>query len=166
VEREVTGQAGEPLFPAPGDGGAAAVLLQLADLGSRVGALEDLLTAEPDRAGYTPIPAPKWWLLTGDARAEAIGRLAAWVDEVYRPSYGHLAARLPACWPEHPLCLYCLDWLCELHSVLYLRARRSPATLAGQAEWTIRQLPAATDLMAAEARGCEHSRLRVNGAVR
>jgi hypothetical protein len=166
VEREVTGQD-DALFPAPDDGGSAAVLLKLAELGSRVGALEDLLTEEPDLAGYKPIPAPKWWLLEGEERAEAIARLAAWVDQVYRPSYGHLAARLPACWTDHPLCLFALDWLCELHSVLYLRARRSPSTLAGQAEWTIRQLPAAADLMAADAKGCEHARASwASGAAR
>ena len=157
----------DALFPVSDDGGRAAVLLQLADLGGRVQALEDLLAGEPDRAGYTPVPAPKWWQVTGEDRAEAIARLAAWVDEVYRPCYGHLAARLPACWAAHPLCLFILDWLCELHSVLYLRHARSAGALAGQAEWTIRQLPAAADLMAAEARGCEHARqLRMNGAVR
>jgi hypothetical protein len=161
----VTGQD-DVLFPEPDDGGHAAVLLQLAELGSRVQDLEDLLAGEPDRAGYTPIPAPRWWQLAGEERAEAIARLASWVDEVYRPSYGHMAARLPACWQQHNLCLFVLDWLAELHSVLYLRARRSAATLAGQAEWTIRQLPAAADLMAAEARGCEHGRMRANGAVR
>lgn len=156
----------DALFPPPDEGGAAAVLLQLADLGGRVAALEDLLADEPDLAGDTPIPAPRWWLLQGEERAEAIERLAAWIDQVYRPSYGHLAAKLSACWTQHDLCLFVLDWLCELHSVLYLRARRSAATLAGQAEWTIRQLPAAADLMAADTRGCEHSRARVNGAVR
>lgn len=157
----------DALFPPPGDGGTAAVLLQLADLGSRVGALENLLTEEPDLVGYRPIPAPKWWLLDGEDRTEAITRLAAWVDEVYRPSYGHLARQLPACWADHPLCLFVLDWLTELWSVLYLRAHRSAATLAGQAEWHIRQLPAAADLMAAEAKGCEHARAAwASGAVR
>ncbi len=166
----------DALFPAPGDGGTAAVLLQLADLGSRVGALEDLgarisaleniLREQPDLADYRPVPAPRWWLLEGEDRAKAIGHLAGWVDEVYRPSYGHLARRLPACWAEHPLCLFVMDWLTELHAVLYLRARRSQATLALQAEWTIRQLPAAADLMAAEAKACEHARSRLSGAVR
>jgi hypothetical protein len=157
----------DALFPAPDAGGTAAVLLQLADLGARVAALEDLLADEPDLAGYRPIPAPKWWLLEGEDRGKAIDRLAAWVDEVFRPCYGHLARQLPACWAEHPLCLTYLDWLCELHSVLYLRARRSPGTLAGQAEWHIRQLPVAADLMAAETRACEHARAaQVNGAVR
>jgi hypothetical protein len=161
----VTGQA-EALFPVPDDGGQAAVLLQLAELGSRIRALEDLLADEPDRAGYKPIPAPKWWQLAWEERADAIARLAAWVDQVYRPSYGGLAARLPACWAEHALCLFILDWMCELHSLLYLRASRAASTLAGQAEWHIRHLPAAADLMAAEGRACEHGRIRVNGAVR
>jgi hypothetical protein len=158
--------AQDTLFAAPDDGGMAAVLLQLAELGERVVMLEGLLADEPDRAGYTPIPAPRWWLLSGDERAEAISRLAGWVDEVYRPSYGHLARRLPTCWAQHPLCLHTLDWLSELWSVLYLRDKRSASTLAGQAEWHIRHLPAAADLMETEARGCEHARLRVSGAAR
>jgi hypothetical protein len=154
----------EALFPVPD--AMPAVLLRLAELSSRVQVLEDLLAGEPDLAGYRPAAAPKWWLLEGEERAKAIARLAAWVEQVYRPSYGHLAARLPACWAEHDLCLYVLDWLAELWSVLYLRARRSPSTLAGQAEWTIRQLPSAADLMAAEAKACEHARARISGAVR
>lgn len=156
----------DALFREPDEGVNAAVLLQMASLDERLGALESLLLDEPDLPGYKPIPAPKWWLLEGDERAEAIERLAAWVDQVYRPSYGHMARLLPSCWTEHPLCLFVLDWLCELHSVLYLRARRPVSTLAGQAEWHIRQLPAAADLMASEAKACEHSRARLNGALR
>jgi hypothetical protein len=38
--------------------------------------------------------------------------------------------------------------------------------LAGQAQWHIRQLAAEADLMAAEAKACEHCRARLNGAVR
>lgn len=161
----MSGQA-EALFPAPDDGGVAAVLLQSAALSERVDAVEKLLFDEPDVAGYKPIPAPRWWLLEGEERAEAVSRLASWVGQVYRPSYGHLAARLPACWEQHPLCLFVLDWLCELHSLLYLRDRRAASALAGQAEWTIRQLPAAADLMAAEAQRCQHARLRSDGAAR
>lgn len=158
--------ADDALFPVPDDGGLAAVLLQLADLGERVEALETLLADEPDVAGYKPVPAPRWWLLDGEERQDAIDRLTDWVNSVYRPSYGHLAARLPACWAEHPFCLFTLDWLCELHSLLYLRARRGAATVAGQAEFTIRQLPAAADLMAAEGKGCEHARPHLREAVR
>src|SRR5258708_35200970 len=109
----MSGGQDDALFPVPAEAGTAALLLQLAELTERVGVLEDMLAKEPDLAGYTPIPAPKWWLLDGEERAEAIARLAAWVDEVYGPSYGHLARLLPACWAEHALCLFVLDWLCE-----------------------------------------------------
>jgi hypothetical protein len=63
---------------------------------------------------------------------------------------------LGGCWAQHPLCLYTLDWLHELWSVLYLTRRRTPATLAGQAEFQTRLLPAAAAQMAAETSGCGH----------
>ena len=46
--------------------------------------------AEPD--GYRPGPAPTWWKLAADGRHEPVTRLRAWVEQVYRPGYGHLAA--------------------------------------------------------------------------
>jgi hypothetical protein len=82
---------------------------------------------------------------------------------VYRPSYGQLAAILPGCWEEHPFCLYTLDWLSELWSVLYLGADRSDRILAAQAEWQTRLLPGAAEQMAAEAAGCQH---RPRGSAR
>ena len=45
---------------------------------------------------YEPGPAPQWWKLAGDARDEALARLRAWVEQVYRPGYGQLAAARPA----------------------------------------------------------------------
>ena len=78
------------------------------------------------RASTSPCRAPRWWKITGPERDAALDRLRAWVSHVYRPSYGQLAALLPACWEEHPLCLYILDWLSELWSVLYLAARAHP----------------------------------------
>jgi hypothetical protein len=141
---------------------------ELAEIKAEVARLRedlDLLLDEgvPGR-GYQPIPSPRWWLLRDEARTEAVARLAAWVEQVYRPMYGQLAATLPACWADHPLCLVCLDWLSELHSVLYLQPSRSKALLGGQAEWHTRFLPAVADLMTAEGRGCEHKRARL-GAI-
>src|SRR5262249_35245382 len=104
----------------------------------------DLTTAAGHRPGggaqdgYHPRTAPKLWKLDGPAREAAIGKLRAWVEQVYRPGYGHLAASLGDCWDQHPLCLYILDWLSELWSVLYLAPARTPGTLAGQAEWHTR----------------------------
>jgi hypothetical protein len=158
------------------DGGLTAALLQLASHGDQlrevrelldslrdaVRGLQEQLAGDPgtDGAPYRPIPAPRWWLLAGDDRTAAISRLSHWVDQVYRPSYGHLAARLAPCWREHPFCLFTLDWLAELWSVLYLQPRRAAPMLTGQAEWQSRLLPAAADAMALETRDCGHSRRR------
>ena len=84
---------------------------------------------------YQPSPAPRWWKLAGEDRAEAIARVRGWVEQVYRPGYGQLAATLGSCWEQHPLCLYGLDVLSELWSVLYLQAKRTPAVISAQAEF-------------------------------
>jgi hypothetical protein len=148
-------------------------LRQQADRTARLQVLEDALAtltarvAEvlPDGQGasrvYTPRPAPRWWSLSGPARAAEIGRLRGFVEQVYRPGFGHLAARLRPCWESHDLCLYCLDIAAELHAVLYLQSRRTVPLLNGQAEYAIRVLPALADLMTAETRsGCQHHRER------
>ncbi len=135
------------------DGQVAALARQLADLAADDEDHDD----EQDAASYRPVPAPRWWKLTAAERDAALDRLRAWVDQVYRPSYGKLAAALPPCWEHHPLCLYVLDWLSELWSVLYLGARRTGGTLAAQAEWQTRLLPAAAEQMARDAVGCPHA---------
>ena len=143
---------------------------------ARVHALEEALaglTAKvaevlPDEQGaprvYAPQPAPRWWKLSGEARDAEIGRLRGFVQEVYRPGFGHLAARLRPCWESHELCLYCLDIAAELHAVLYLQSRRTVPLLNGQAEYAARVLPALADLMSVETRsGCQHHALAPNG---
>jgi hypothetical protein len=106
--------------------------------------------------GYQPVPPPRWWQLTGPERDTALNRLRAWVTQIYQPSYAQIAATLPACWEHHPICLYTLDWLSELWSVLYLGTNRTTSTLAAQGEWQTRLLPAAADQMATETTGCRH----------
>jgi hypothetical protein len=140
-----------------------ALLDTLGDLDRQVGTLATRLTAladersNPDRAEeYQPIPAPRWWKLSGADREEALTRLRAWVEQIYRPGYGHLAAALGACWDQHPLCLYGLDWLMELWSVLYLTPDRSPSALASQAEWQTRLLPALAEQLYLETTRCHH----------
>jgi hypothetical protein len=110
--------------------------------------------AESD--GYQPAPAPRWWALDGRDRENALGRLRAWVSQVYRTGYGHLAAGLGTCWEQHPLCLYGLDWLMELWSALYLTNERDSGLLASQAEWQARLLPALAAQMHAETSHCQH----------
>ena len=113
---------------------------------------------------YQPSAAPRFWKLDGPARDQAISKLRAWVEQVYRPGYGHLAASLGECWEQHPLCLYILDWLSELWSVLYLAPTRTAGTLAGQAEWHTRLLAAAAEQLARETRGCAHGTSRYRTA--
>ena len=143
----------------------AAVLDSLDGLDQQVAQLADQITLivsgqsdGGDTGGefYRPPPAPRWWKLSGDERAAALARLRAWVEQVYRPGYGHLAAALGACWDQHPLCLYGLDWLMELWSALYLPPERDTSDLAGQAEWQIRLLPALAEQMRLETTRCHH----------
>jgi hypothetical protein len=157
--------------PSAGDA-LTAVLLQitahaerLAVLDQQVASLADRLTRAVTRQGdgdgtdgeaYRPVPAPRWWKLGGDEREAALARLRAWVEQVYRPSYGHLAAVLGSCWDQHPLCLYGLDWLMELWSVLYLTPERGTLALASQAEWQTRLLPALAEQMHHETTRCHH----------
>lgn len=137
---------------------------QVAELLAR---LDEIAPGEDgDPRLYQPVPAPRWWKLQGEAREEPIARLRAWVERVYRPGYGAVAAALPDCWERHDYCLYLLDWLSELWSVLYLQGRRTPGMLSGQAEWQTRLLSAAAEQMAAEARRCGHSTSRNGTSLR
>ena len=153
--------AGGPLSP---DEKATAALLQLAAHAERLAAIERHLAdssedgygGEQKAKGYRPREAPRWWLLAGTARDDAHRPVAAWVEQIYRPMYGHLAALLPACWAEHPICLMTLDWLSELWTVLYVRPSRPPGILVSQAEWQTRLMPAAAEQMYKAAAGCEH----------
>ena len=108
---------------------------------------------DADDEGYKPIPAPRWWQLQGRERADAITRLRAWVETVFRPGYGHLAKQVGPCWEQHDLCLYQLAWLSEMHTVIFLAPDR---LLPNEADWHTRLMPAAVALMAAETGGCDH----------
>ena len=165
--------------PEPGAGDAvAAVLMELAEIREQVSGLRiaraddqsritDLTVALQRIAaqrtgggkdagqedGYEPIPAPRWWQLAGEERADAIWRLRHWVATVFRPGYGHLARQVGPCWEQHDLCLYLLAWLSELHAAIFLAPER---LLTSEADWHTRLLPAAAAQMAAETGGCDH----------
>ncbi len=114
--------------------------------------------AADDPGGCQPGPAPVWWQLSPDSRREQVARLRAWVEQVYRPGYGHLAADLGPCWEAHDLCLYALDIAASLWSVLYLQPGRTPALLSAQAEYQARLLPALAAQLQTETRRCGHPR--------
>ena len=153
----------------------AAILTGLERTGEQVDALAARLTGilpDSDSEGgstglYVPSPVPPWWKLAGEDRQDALGKVRAWVEQVYRPGYGQLAAALGPCWDQHPLCLYGLDVLSELWSVLYLQASRSPAVLSAQAEYQARIVPAIAGQLMTETTRCGHAHARgsVNGTA-
>jgi hypothetical protein len=121
-----------------------------------------LTRADAHPGEYQPEAAQPWWKLPADQRQEPVTRLRAWVEQVYRPGYGHLAATLGPCWPSHDLCLYGLDILSGLWSVLYLQPRTT-RLLSGQAEYQARILPALAAQLMTETSSCSHPRNRVPG---
>ena len=151
---------------------------RLADLATQVGDLaataegtSDLLGrlasrvlgdpgSEEGTQAYRPGPAPRWWQLDGDDREDALDRLRSWVAQVYRPGYGQLAATLGPCWEQHPLCLYGLDLLAELWSVLYLQPARTPGVVSAQAEFQARIAPAIAQQLMIETTRCAHATTR------
>ena len=130
---------------------------QVSALATRLSGIAASGSRDEEGEPYRPAPAARWWKLDGAERDQALARLRAWVEQVYRPGYGHLASALGPCWEQHPLCLYGLDWLMELWSALYLPAERRIAVLASQAEWQTRLLPALAEQMYLETTGCQHS---------
>jgi hypothetical protein len=133
---------------------------QIARLDRTVQDLQRTLSPSADRGvdDHLANPLPKWWKLPAEQRREPLSRLRAWVEQVYRPGYGHLAATLGPCWEAHDLCLYGLDILAELWSVLYLQDQRSAGLLSAQAEYQARILPALSGQFMTETTGCGHAR--------
>jgi predicted GTPase len=111
---------------------------------------------------YKPSPTPQVWRLNAEAKQQLTRKLSAWVHDVYRPLYGHLAARLPGCWPQHDLAIVILDVLSELQ-LYYTLNKRTPGVLAAQGEFTVRILPGLTELLAAECARCQRHAPAVNG---
>jgi hypothetical protein len=147
------------------------VLAKLTDHQDQITQLTDLVTAlrhlledrlqdpgGPKDDSCRPGPAATWWKLTPAERHDPIAQLRTWIEQVYRPGYGHLAATLAPCWPSHDLCLYGLDILSGLWSVLYLQPGRTPGILSAQAEYQARILPALADQLRAETSRCGHPR--------
>jgi len=137
---------------------------RVADLDARVRILAGRRHDEEGEA-YEPTDNVSWHKIEGEERVQAVARLRSWSLRVFIPGYGVLADRLPTCWEKHPFCLYTLDYLSELWSVLYLNQKRSAGMLASQADFTTRLLPAAVRQMAEDAADCGHAATRL-GAQR
>ena len=134
-------------------------LARLEALDHQVAELATQLTpVGTDPGDYRPDPAPTWWKLAAAERQEPVARLRAWVEQVYQPGYGHLAATLGSCWEAHDLCLYGLDIAAALWSVLYLQPERTARLLSAQAEYQARILTALAAQLMTETSTCGHPR--------
>jgi hypothetical protein len=121
---------------------------------AEVRALVQSLLPENGGSG-APVPTPRWHALEGQKRAEAIARLASWVEAVYLPVYGHLAGGLGDCWPEHPLALMIIDHLSETWTQLFERPR-TQRILSLQTEFQSRIVPVLAEQLRAETSRCAH----------
>ena len=108
---------------------------------------------------YRPSPAPAWWKLAPADRAGA-DRATAGLGGAGTtgPATGAWPPTLAPCWESHDLCLYGLDILSALWSVLYLQPRRTAGLLTAQAEYQSRILPALADQLRLETNRCGHPR--------
>ena len=137
---------------------AASISRTLQDYAAAIARLTATSPADAEPDGYRPEPAPMWWKLSADDRHEPLARLRAWVEQVYRPGYGHLTASLGPCRETHDLCLYGLDILAELWSALYLQPARDASLVSAQAEYQARILPALAEQLRIETNRCGHPR--------
>jgi len=137
---------------------AAGISRTLQEYAAAITQLIGTNSADTESDGYRPGPAPTWWKLAAHGRHEPVARLRAWVEQVYRPGYGHLAASLGPCWDQHDLCLYGLDIAAELWSVLYLQPSRSAALVSAQSEYQARILPVLAEQLRIETNRCGHPR--------
>lgn len=171
LEASVTANLAECQMTTGGLAGAITDLRSLVEeQGRLLEAVDELVKAivppdGDDGPGYKPRQPVHWWKLTDDERQKVVDRLAAWVEQVFRPWYGHLAAMLGTCWQEHPLCLVGLDVVSELHSVLYFQPKRTASLLSAQAEYQTRILPAFAEQFRAETSRCSHRPEQANGST-
>jgi hypothetical protein len=132
----------------------AEVTALLSRMSRQIGALTTTSgEGEGEQDGYQVNPAAPWWRPDDPSCRETADRLAAWVEDVYRPVYGYLADLLAPCWPQHPLCLASLDALHETWCLLHLQ-RRDPKIVLAQLDWLNRSLLQAADIMSAETKRC------------
>jgi hypothetical protein len=102
---------------------------------------------------YEVNQAPPWWQPGHERTAATTARLTDWVEEVYRPGFGHLGKMLGQCWDRHPLCIAYLDTLHEAWCLLYI-PQRDPKMVFAQLDWLTRPLLQAAEVMATETGPC------------
>lgn len=127
----------------------------------------DMFPPEQPIAGvHRPPPSPRLNTMTPDEFSALLDRLNNWVDNIYRPQFGFLAAMLDPCWAKHGLCLRMLDVLSEIDLTDYIQPRRDRRKLDQQAEFYIRQLYTAANIMAEETADCRKAQRHMPRQVR
>lgn len=172
LEASVTANLDECQVATAGLAGAITDLSQLVEeQGRLIESVSDLVKTIVPPSGDDPAdryelrPPVLWWKLSETQLRKEIDHLAAWVEQVYRPWYGHLATGLGHCWQDHRLVLVGLDVMSELHSVLTFQPKRTTALLSAQAEFQTRILPAFNEQFKVETGRCSHRPEVANGST-
>ena len=130
---------------------------EMSDVLARLSLLEDGAAAEPDTREPRLEFAPqlRWHELDQAGRAEAVARVRAWVDSVYRQQFPR-AGDIAPCWAEHPVCVVLLDVLSQMHAALYHGTKRSWGVVHNQGELYVRFGREITALVREELAGCKY----------
>jgi hypothetical protein len=164
LERQLADLAGEVRgWTADLKGVPAAVVLahklsgEMSDVLARLSLLEDGAAAEPQtrEPRFKFAPQMRWHELDEAGRAEAVARISAWVDTVYRQQFPR-AGDIAPCWQDHPVCVVLLDVLSQLHRALYHGTKRSWGVVHNQAELYVRFGREITALVREELAGCKY----------
>jgi hypothetical protein len=164
LERQLEDLAGEVRgWTADLKGVPAAVVLahklsgEMSDVLARLSLIEDGAAAEPQTREPRLEFAPqlRWHELDEAARAEAVTRIGAWVDSVYRQQFPR-AGDIAPCWADHPVCVVLLDVLSQLHAALYHGTQRSWGVVHNQGELYVRFGREITALVREELAGCKY----------
>jgi hypothetical protein len=129
---------------------------EMSEVLARLSLLEDRAT-EPETRELRLKFAPqmRWHELDEAGRAEAVARIRAWVDTVYRQQFPR-AGDIAPCWADHPVCVVLLDVLSQLHAALYHGTKRSWGLVHNQAELYVRFGREITALVHDELAGCKY----------
>jgi hypothetical protein len=164
LERQLADLAGEVRgWTADLKGVPAAVVLahklsgEMSEVLARLSLLEDGATAEPQtrEPRFTFAPQLRWHELDQAARDQAVARIRAWVDTVYRHQFPR-AGDIAPCWQDHPVCVVLLDVLSQMHAALYHGTNRSWGVVHNQAELYVRFGREITALVHDELAGCKY----------
>jgi hypothetical protein len=136
------------------DPAIAAMALQVAEMHQKLTDLELSVEAlaMADAKKHKVKDSIRWWDITDEAKELEIARLRGWERDILVPVLGY---HMIPCWPIHLPAVQRMEIMFELWRMLWL-SRRTPALLASQAEYFLRQLPGLADDIRTICRSCDH----------